>query len=50
MVMSVNPAVAVHRGIAKTLAEVRPIRDEIDHRVLVLLEELASTCQADIIR
>lgn len=27
----------------KTLAEVRPIRDEIDHRVRALLEELAPT-------
>ena len=29
----------------KTLAEVRPIRDEIDHRVRALLEELAPTLQ-----
>lgn len=27
----------------KTLAEIRPIRDEIDHRVRVLLEELTPT-------
>jgi protein-tyrosine-phosphatase len=34
----------------KTLAEVRAIRDEIDHRVRVLLEQLAPTFRDGITR